>query len=48
MAMTTKSILHPEVGDIPLLRDALLANGIAHTFDELPGDHFNKNAGRGT
>jgi hypothetical protein len=42
------TILHPEVGDIPLLRDALLANGIAHTFDELPGDHFNKNAGRGT
>lgn len=32
--------LHPEVGDILLLRNALMANGVVHTFDELPGDHF--------
>lgn len=32
--------LHPEVGDIPLLRDALVAHGIGHTFEELAGDHF--------
>jgi S-formylglutathione hydrolase FrmB len=34
------TVLHPEVGDIPLLRVALLANGIVHAYDELSGDHF--------
>ena len=34
------TVLHPEVGDILLLRNALMANGVVHTFDELPGDHF--------
>jgi len=32
--------LHPEVGDIPLLRNALVANELVHSFAELPGDHF--------
>ena len=34
------TVLHPEVGDIPLLRDALVETGVAHTYDEVPGDHF--------
>jgi S-formylglutathione hydrolase FrmB len=34
------TVLHPEVGDIPWLRDALIAHGVVHTFDEVPGDHF--------
>ena len=37
---TGPTLMHPEVGDIPLLRNALMANGVVHTFDELPGDHF--------
>ena len=34
------TVLHPEVGDIPLLRNAFINSGVAHTFEELPGDHF--------
>ena len=34
------TVLHPEVGDIPLLRNALINSGVEHTFEELPGDHF--------
>jgi pimeloyl-ACP methyl ester carboxylesterase len=34
------TVLHPEVGDILRLRDAFVAHGVAHTVDELPGDHF--------
>jgi hypothetical protein len=32
------TVLHPEVGDIVRLRQTLVANGVVHTFDELPGD----------
>jgi pimeloyl-ACP methyl ester carboxylesterase len=34
------TVLHPEVGDIPLLRNAFINSGVQHTFEELPGDHF--------
>ncbi len=34
------TVLHPEVGDIPLLRNAFINSGVAHTFEELRGDHF--------
>ena len=34
------TVLHPEVGDIPRLRNAFIKSGVAHTFEELPGDHF--------
>jgi pimeloyl-ACP methyl ester carboxylesterase len=34
------TVLHPEVGDIPLLRNAFVNSGVRHTFEELPGDHF--------
>jgi hypothetical protein len=34
------TLLHPEVGDIPLLLNALINSGVRHIFEELPGDHF--------
>jgi hypothetical protein len=45
---TASGGVEPDSRVVERLIEGRSLEGIAHTFDELPGDHFNKNAGRGT